>query len=72
MAIQDQNEKSKNTEKETSPDAEARNDTAGTGDDTIGENTEITPIAAEILKDKEKSVQAKENQENKDPSEKNG
>lgn len=69
---QNPNKKDINREKETSSDAEIRNDTAGTGDDTIGENTEITPIGAAILKDKDAGVLAKENQENKDPSEKNG
>jgi hypothetical protein len=50
-----------------------RNDTAGTDDDTIGENTELTPLAKEILKEEEdKKVTAKDNSENKDFSEKNG
>ena len=48
------------------------NDTAGYDDDTIGENTELTPLAAQILKDEDAKVQAKENTENKDFSEKNG
>ena len=48
------------------------NDTAGYDDDTLGENTELTPLAAEIKKDEEAKVEAKENTENKDFSEKNG
>lgn len=48
------------------------NDTAGYDDDTIGENTELTPLAAEIKKDEDARVEAKENSENKDFSEKNG
>lgn len=51
---------------------ESRNDTADTGDDTIGENTELTPLAQEILKDEDADVEAKKNSEDKDPSERNG
>ncbi|WP_106295431.1 hypothetical protein [Arcticibacter pallidicorallinus] len=50
----------------------SRNDTADTGDDTIGENTELTPLAQEILKDEDEHVEAKKNSEDKDFSEKNG
>ena len=70
MLMKNQNSNEKKAEKD--PQAVQRNDTAGTGDDTLGENTEITPVAAAILKDKDASVKAKENQENKDPSERNG
>ncbi len=49
-----------------------RNDTAGADDDTLGENTEMTPLAQELLKDKDAGADAKRNQENKDFSEKNG
>jgi hypothetical protein len=48
------------------------NDNTGYDDDTIGENTELTPLAAAIKKDEDAKVQAKENTENKDFSEKNG
>lgn len=49
------------------------NDSADYGDDTIGENTELTPLAKEILKERDdKKTEAKDNQENKDLSEKNG
>lgn len=48
------------------------NDNAGYDDDTLGENTELTPLATQILKDKDAEVDAKNNQENKDFSEKNG
>ena len=48
------------------------NDTAGYDDDTIGENTEITPLAAAVKKDEDAKIEAKENTENKDFSEKNG
>lgn len=51
---------------------ESRNDTADTGDDTIGENTELTPLAQEVLKDEDERVEAKKNSEDKDFSEKNG
>lgn len=51
---------------------EQRNDTTDTGDDTIGENTELTPLAQEVLKDRDATADAKRNQENKDFSEKNG
>lgn len=51
---------------------ESRNDTTDAGDDTIGENTEMTPLAQEILKDEDKRVEAKKNSEDKDFSEKNG
>ena len=54
--------------KDLTKGATERNDTAGTGDDTLGENTEITPIAKEALKDK--NSDAKETQENNDSSEK--
>lgn len=53
--------------KDVTNGAAERNDTAGTGDDTLGENTEITPIAKEILKDQ--NSDAKGTQENKDSSE---
>lgn len=48
------------------------NDEAGYDDDTIGENTEITPLAAEIKKDEDAKVAAMKNQGDKDFSEKNG
>lgn len=51
---------------------ESRNDTTDAGDDTIGENTEMTPLAQEILKDEDERVAAKKNSEDKDFSEKNG
>lgn len=51
---------------------ESRNDTADASDDTIGENTELTPLAEEILKDEDANVEAKKNSEDKDFSEKNG
>lgn len=51
---------------------ESRNDTTDSGDDTIGENTEMTPLAQEILKDEDERVEAKKNSEDKDFSEKNG
>jgi len=51
---------------------ESRNDTTDSGDDTIGENTELTPLAQEILKDEDEHVEAKKNSEDKDFSEKNG
>lgn len=51
---------------------ESRNDTTDAGDDTIGENTEMTPLAQEILKDEDERVEAKKNSEDKDFSEKNG
>jgi len=57
---------------ENTGSAESRNDTTDAGDDTIGENTELTPLAQEILKDEDKRVEAKKNSEDKDPSEKNG
>jgi|GEM_PF-1275487 len=72
MNTDDQNKMDKEQKKDIGQSEEERNDTADTGDDTIGENTEITPLAAAVLKDKDERVQAKENQENKDPSEKNG
>ncbi|WP_423149620.1 hypothetical protein [Rubrolithibacter danxiaensis] len=53
-------------------DDKERNDTAGPDDDTIGENTELTPLAKDILKDKDQKVEAKNNQENKDFSGEDG
>jgi hypothetical protein len=59
-------------EQKDNPIHPENNDSTGYDDDTLGENTELTPLAAQILKDKEAGVAAKENQENKDFSEKNG
>lgn len=51
---------------------EERNDTADTGDDTIGENTELTPLALEVLKDKDIDADIEKNKEKTDFPEKNG
>lgn len=49
-----------------------RNDSATVSDDTIGENTELTPLAKEILKEEDKKVAASDNQQNKDFSGEDG
>ncbi|WP_069657949.1 hypothetical protein [Arcticibacter eurypsychrophilus] len=51
---------------------EERNDTASTGDDTIGENTELTPLALEVIKDNDTDAEIEKNQEETDFPEKNG
>ena len=51
---------------------EQRNDSTDTGDDTIGENTELTPLAVEIMKGDDTDAEVEKNQDETDFPEKNG